>query len=232
MPSAEWISKYFCWYFITALVQSNQVQGLVLLIMEAYSPGLRPLPNQSSTIWSSRLYPASLESLSNLAMYMSSSPLSILMVRNSAFAFCRLIVSVNTVLKESITSSYRCSSFLPAPARIQLPSHPTGIFDHSWTSGPLMKVRKSKTREKACLMMSCSPLSNLYMVHSSKKASAFERSPSKITGSLPLSFVPLFRSSGSLLAAGGGPLPPPPPPPPPSPPSPSPSSPSPFPNAR
>ena len=56
------------------------------------------------------------------------------------------------------------------------------------------------------------------MVHSSKKASALEQSPSKMAGSLPLSFVPLFRSSGSLPspAALGGPPPPPPPPPPPS----------------
>ena len=54
------------------------------------------------------------------------------------------------------------------------------------------------------------------MAHSSKKASAFEQSPSKITSSLPLSFVPLLRSSGFLAAAPGGPpLPPPPPPPPP-----------------
>ena len=55
------------------------------------------------------------------------------------------------------------------------------------------------------------------MVHSSKNASALERSPSKMAGSLPLSFVPLLQSSGSLLvpAACGG-LPPPPPPPPPS----------------
>ena len=60
------------------------------------------------------------------------------------------------------------------------------------------------------------------MVHSSRKASALERSPSKMAGSLPLSFVPLLRSSGSLLtlAAPGGP-PGGPPPPPPSPPFPS-----------
>ena len=38
MPSAERIKRYFCWYFIAALVQSNQVWGSVLLIMEAYSP--------------------------------------------------------------------------------------------------------------------------------------------------------------------------------------------------
>ena len=47
------------------------------------------------------------------------------------------------------------------------------------------------------------------MVHSSKKASALERSPSKMAGSLPLSFVPLFRSSRSLAALGGPPPPPP-----------------------
>ena len=63
------------------------------------------------------------------------------------------------------------------------------------------------------------------MVHSSKKASALERSPSKMAGSLPLSFAPLFLSSGSPLgpAAPGGPPPLPPPPlPPPSSPPPSP----------
>ena len=53
------------------------------------------------------------------------------------------------------------------------------------------------------------------MVHSSKKASALERSPLNMAGSLPLSFVPLLRSSGSFPgpAALGGPPPPPPPPP-------------------
>ena len=54
------------------------------------------------------------------------------------------------------------------------------------------------------------------MVHSSKKASALEQSPSKMAGSLPLSFVPLFRSSGPLPpVAPGGPVPLPPPLPPP-----------------
>ena len=51
------------------------------------------------------------------------------------------------------------------------------------------------------------------MVHLSKKSSALERSPSKMAGSLPLSFVPLFQSS-RFPAAPGGPPPPPPPPPP------------------
>ena len=61
------------------------------------------------------------------------------------------------------------------------------------------------------------------MVHLSKKASALEWSPSKIAGSLPLSFVLFPRSSGFLpgLATGGPPPPPPPPPSPPSPPPPS-----------
>ena len=56
------------------------------------------------------------------------------------------------------------------------------------------------------------------MVHSSRKASALERSPLKMTGSLPLSFVPLLRSSAPLptLAAPGSPPPPPPSPSPPS----------------
>ena len=80
------------------------------------------------------------------------------------------------------------------------------------------------TREKGCHMISCSPLSSLSMVHSSRKALALERSPSKMTGSLPLSFVPLLWSSGPLptLAAPGGLSPSPPPlPSPSSPPPPS-----------
>ena len=54
-PRAEWISKYFCWYFCATLVQSSYVWMLVLLMIEAYSPAFRPLPNWSSTIWSWRL---------------------------------------------------------------------------------------------------------------------------------------------------------------------------------
>ena len=44
------------------------------------------------------------------------------------------------------------------------------------------------------------------MVHLSKKASTLEQSPSKMAGSLPLSFVPLFRSSGFPAALGNPPL--------------------------
>ena len=160
-PRADRMSRYFCWYFYAALVQSSHERGSVLLMTAVNKPGFRPLLNQSSTIWSWRLYPAILASLLNLAMYVSSLPLSILRVRNSAFAFCRLIVSVNAVLKESITVSYRCSLFFPAPANNRLPSHPTCEIAHSWTSGPLMKVRKSITQEKGCCIMSCAPLSNL-----------------------------------------------------------------------
>ena len=58
------------------------------------------------------------------------------------------------------------------------------------------------------------------MVHSSKKDSALEWSPSKMAGSLPLSFVPLFWSSGFPAAPGGPPPPSPPPSPPPPPPPP------------
>ena len=55
MPRAEQTSKYFCWYFCAALVQSSHVQGSVLLMMDMNSPGFKPLLNQLSTIWSWRL---------------------------------------------------------------------------------------------------------------------------------------------------------------------------------
>ena len=50
LPRAEQMSRYFCWYFCTALVQLSHVQGSVLLMMEVNSPGFRPLPNWSSTV--------------------------------------------------------------------------------------------------------------------------------------------------------------------------------------
>ena len=50
MPRAEWMSRYFCWNFCAALVQSVHVWGSALLMIDVYNSEFRLLPNRSSTV--------------------------------------------------------------------------------------------------------------------------------------------------------------------------------------